>query len=56
MSLHNALVICNYAPPPARGIAVELSSVFTFLPCPRSEGEIPGYLCYMGKKDSAMKT
>ena len=55
----NALVICNHAPPPTpgegRGIAVEMSGVFTFALSPQCGGNTRD-LCYIGKKGGAMKT
>ena len=52
-----ALVICNHAPTPGRGrgIAVEMSGVFTFALSPQCGGNTRD-LHYIGKKDSAMKT
>ena len=54
----NALVICNHGPPTpggGRGIAVEMSGVFTFALSPQCGGNT-GDLCYIGKKGGAMKT
>ena len=54
----NALVICNHGPPTpgaGRGIAVEMSGVFTFALSPQCGGNTRD-LCYIGKKGGAMKT
>ena len=54
----NALVICNHSPPTpgaGRGIAVEMSGVFTFALSPQCGGNTRD-LCYIGKKGGAMKT
>ena len=54
----NALVICNHGPPTpgeGRGIAVEMSGVFTFALSPQRGGNTRD-LCYIGKKGGAMKT
>ena len=54
----NALVICNHGPPTpgeGRGIAVEISSVFTFALSQQCGGNTRD-LCYIGKKRLAMKT
>ena len=56
--LCNALVICNHGPPTpgaGRGIAVEMSGVFTFALSPQCGGNTRD-LCYIGKKGGAMKT
>ena len=53
-----ALVICNHGPPTpgaGRGIAVEISGVFTFALSPQCGGNTRD-LCYIGKKGGAMKT
>ena len=53
-----ALVICNHGPPhpgAGRGIAVEMSGVFTFALSPQCGGNTRD-LCYIGKKGGAMKT
>ena len=53
-----ALVICNHGPPTpgaGRGIAVEMSGVFTFALSPQCGGNTRD-LCYIGKKGGAMKT
>ena len=53
-----ALVICNHGPPTpgaGRGIAVEMSGVFTFALSPQYGGNTRD-LCYIGKKGGAMKT
>ena len=53
----NALVICNHGPPTpgaGRGIAVEMSGVFTFALSPQCGGNTRD-LCYIGKKGGAMK-
>ena len=55
---NNALVICNHGPPTpgeGRGIAVEMSGVFTFALSPQCGGNTRD-LCYIGKKGGAMKT
>ena len=47
-----ALVICNHGPPlpgEGRGIAVEMSGVFTFALSPQCGGNTRD-LCYIGKK------
>ena len=54
----NALVICNHGPPTpgaGRGIAVEMSGVFTFALSPQCGGNIRD-LCYIGKNGGVMKT
>ena len=54
----NALVICNHGPPTpgaGRGIAVEMSGVFTFALSPQCGGNTRD-LYYIGKKGGAMKT
>ena len=54
----NALVICNHGPPTpgaGRGIAVEMSGVFTFALSPQCGGNTRD-LCYIGKNGGAMKT
>ena len=58
MHVHYALVICNHASPTlggGRGIAMEMSSVFTFALSPLCGGNTRD-LCNIGKKGSAMKT
>ena len=53
-----ALVICNHGPPTpgaGRGIAVEMSGVFTFALSPQCGGNTRD-LCYIGKNGGAMKT
>ena len=53
-----ALVICNHGPPTpgaGRGIAVEMSGVFTFALSPQCGGNTRD-LCYIGKKGGVMKT
>ena len=53
----NALVICNHGPPTpgaGRGIAVEMSGVFTFALSPQCRGNTRN-LCYIGKKGGAIK-
>ena len=57
-NMTNALVICNHGPPTpgaGRGIAVEMSGVFTFALSPQCGGNTRD-LCYIGKKGGAMKT
>ena len=52
------ITICNHGPPTpgaGRGIAVEMSSVFTFALSPQCGGNTRD-LCYIGKKGGAMKT
>ena len=54
----NALVICNHGPPTpgaGRGIAVEMSGVFTFALSLQCGGNTRD-LCYIGKNGGAMKT
>ena len=56
--IYYALVICNHGPPTpgaGRGIAVEMSGVFTFALSPQCGGNTRD-LCYIGKKGGAMKT
>ena len=51
-NFNNALVICNHGPPTpgaGRGIAVEMSGVFTFELSPQCGGNTRD-LCYIGKK------
>ena len=58
VAVDNALVICNHGPPTpgaGRGIAVEMSGVFTFALSPQCGGNTRD-LCYIGKKGGAMKT
>ena len=53
-----ALVICNHGPPTpgaGRGIAGEMSGVFTFVLSPQCGGNTRDS-CYIGKKGGAMKT
>ena len=58
-TLHsNALVVCNYAPPPTHGggrwIAVEMSGALTKV-LPQQCGENTRGLLYIGKKGCEMK-
>ena len=50
---NNALVICNHAPTPGCGIAMEMCCAFTF-PLSAQCGGNAKDLCYIGKSGNAM--